>query len=257
MGATTRFLGVTAAAAAFLAAACGGSQEADDTQAPATTTPSEVPSEPSAPATTDEPGSEPVGSASLVARTEAELEVHSAPDAEPDHILPATTGFGSPRALLVLQEQGDWLEVSLPERPNGSTGWVRRDAVELREIATEIEVDLAARTLTLKDGDDVLTSTPVAVGTPENPTPTGDFYVVDKLVTDEPGGAYGPYALGLSAYSETLTEFGGGDGQVGIHGTNDPSSIGQPVSHGCVRVPNEVVELLNATVNLGTPVTIT
>lgn len=257
MGATTRLLGLTIAAAAFLAAACGGAEGADEAQAPTTAEPGETPSGPSAPTTTETSETENSASSSLVARTETELAVHGVPDAEPDHVLPATTGFGSPRALLVVQEQGDWLEVSLPERPNGSTGWIRREAVELREVDTAIEVDLATRTLTLKDGDEVLASTPIAVGTPENPTPTGDFYVVDKLVTDEPGGAYGPYALGLSAYSETLTEFGGGDGQVGIHGTNDPSSIGQPVSHGCVRVPNEIVDLLNATVNLGTPVHIT
>ena len=81
-------------------------------------------------------------------------------------------------------------------------------------------------------------------------------YVTDVLDTGNDGGAYGPFALGLSAHSETLSEFGGGDGQVGIHGTNDPSSIGNNVSHGCVRVPNDIVSQLAAIVPLGTPVTI-
>jgi lipoprotein-anchoring transpeptidase ErfK/SrfK len=53
-----------------------------------------------------------------------------------------------------------------------------------------------------------------------------------------------------------LTEFGGGDGQVGIHGTNDPSSIGRPVSHGCVRVANDVITRLATTIPIGTQVTI-
>jgi lipoprotein-anchoring transpeptidase ErfK/SrfK len=100
-------------------------------------------------------------------------------------------------------------------------------------------------------------TTPVAVGTTEAPTPTGAFYVVDKLTTGDPAGPYGLFALGLSAHSNVLTDFAGGDGQVGIHGTNDPTSIGQAVSHGCIRVPNEVSQTLNDLVDLGTPVTIT
>jgi lipoprotein-anchoring transpeptidase ErfK/SrfK len=80
--------------------------------------------------------------------------------------------------------------------------------------------------------------------------------VTDKLATGE-DGAYGPFALGLSAHSDVLTEFAGGDGQVGIHGTNDPATIGQAVSHGCVRVTNDVITRLEALVSLGTPVTIT
>jgi lipoprotein-anchoring transpeptidase ErfK/SrfK len=108
----------------------------------------------------------------------------------------------------------------------------------------------------LFDGDTAVLTTPVAGGTDDNPTPTGQFYVVDKLDTGDPSGPYGQFAFGLSAYSDVLTEFAGGDGQVGIHGTDDPSSIGQAVSHGCVRVPGEVAQRLSETINLGTPVVI-
>ena len=52
------------------------------------------------------------------------------------------------------------------------------------------------------------------------------------------------------------TALAGGAGQVGIHGTNDPSSIGQDVSHGCIRVPNEVISQLNELLPLGTPVVV-
>ena len=48
----------------------------------------------------------------------------------------------------------------------------------------------------------------------------------------------------------------GGDGQIGIHGTNQPASIGNAVSHGCVRVPNEIITQLAHNLPLGTPVTI-
>ena len=55
-----------------------------------------------------------------------------------------------------------------------------------------------------------------------------------------------PYAFGLSAYSTVLTSFGGGDGEVGLHGTNDPSILGSDVSHGCIRVSNSVITRLSS-----------
>lgn len=252
MGATRRALAVAVAAVA-LAAACGGdAQDAETTQSSGRSEHEEQTG--NSASTSGEPAST---HEALVARSDDGVEVHPEPEAAVSQVLPATTGFGSPRVLLVVQEQGDWLEVSLPERPNGSTGWIRADAVELSTVDQTIEIHLETRTLSLFEGGELVTTTPVAVGTPENPTPTGAFYVVDKLAAEDPDGAYGPFAFGLSAYSETLSEFGGGDGQVGIHGTNDPSSIGQDVSHGCVRVPNDVAELLNESLYLGTPVTIT
>ena len=84
----------------------------------------------------------------------------------------------------------------------------------------------------------------------------GVNFITDKLETPDPDGAYGPYALGLSAYSDVLTEFAGGAGQVGIHGTNDPSVIGQEVSAGCIRLRNEDIERLVPLLPLGTPVEI-
>lgn len=237
------------AATVAFSAACGGSSAPDDKADPeATATPStNAPSEATA-SNTDK--------SRLVARASAPLPVSPEPGAAPTNELSATTEFGSPRALLVLEEQGDWLHVSLPDRPNGSTGWVQRSDVELREVDEHVTIDLASRTLTLVDDGTVVLTTPVAIGAPDAPTPTGDFYVVDKLDTGDPDGAYGLFAFGLSVHSGVLTDFAGGDGQVGIHGTNDPGSIGQAVSHGCIRVPNEVAQVLNDRLHLGTPVTI-
>jgi hypothetical protein len=193
-----------------------------------------------------------------VARPGADVTVFSAADAHSSsRQLSAKTEFGSARALLVLAEQDEWLQVSLPTRPNGSSGWVRRGDVEVRAVDEAVQIDLAARTLTLLDAGTPLVTTPVAIGDADHPTPTGQFYVVDKLDTGDDGSPYGRFALGLSAHSDVLTEFAGGDGQVGIHGTNDPASIGRAASHGCVRVPDEVASLLAETVPLGTPVTVT
>jgi lipoprotein-anchoring transpeptidase ErfK/SrfK len=170
--------------------------------------------------------------------------------------LKATTPLGSPTTVLVVDERDGWLQVSLPVRPNGSTGWIPRDAVELRTNALAITVDRGRKQLTLTRDGAVELEAPVADGTAANPTPSGSFYVTDIVETDDEGGAYGPYALGLSGHSETLSEFAGGDGQLGLHGTNDPGTIGTSVSHGCVRVTNDVIVQLVGMVPLGTPVTV-
>ncbi len=194
----------------------------------------------------------------LVARPSGPTPVYAAPgDSTATQVLPAATEFGSPLALVVVEDgPPGWLRVALPTRPNGSTGWIGSDGVELRTVTTEVRVDIAARQLLVTDhGSPVLEAT-VAVGAPGTPTPQGNFFVIDMLATGESGGSYGPFALGLSAHSDVLTEFAGGDGQVGIHGTNQPGSIGGAVSNGCIRVPNEVAEKLRELVSLGTPVTV-
>jgi lipoprotein-anchoring transpeptidase ErfK/SrfK len=83
--------------------------------------------------------------------------------------------------------------------------------------------------------------------------PRGRFYVKEAILTRNQGGPFGPGALGLSSYSPVLTGWVQG-GPIGIHGTNDPSSIGHPRSNGCIRVPNPVARKLLAQVFLGTPV---
>jgi lipoprotein-anchoring transpeptidase ErfK/SrfK len=194
---------------------------------------------------------------SRVARPGSDTPVHAAPGS-PDvvQVLPARNELGSPLALLVVHERDGWLEVALPTRPNGSTGWIRADGVEVREVTTAVQVDLDARTLTVTDGGRQVLTTPVAVGDPDTPTPRGAWYVTDRLDTRDPGGSYGPFAFGLSVHSEVLTDFAGGDGQVGVHGTNVPGSIGQAVSNGCIRVPNDVVSQLADLLPLGTPVVV-
>lgn len=195
-----------------------------------------------------------VDSSTRAILTDGPLPVFDAPDGGPILTLNPTTGFGTARVLLVEDERDGWLKVRLPVRPNHQTGWIPSSAVEVEQLDIRVYVDLDDRELTVLSGEDTILRTPVAVGTTENPTPTGTFSITDKLETPDPAGGYGPFALGLSGYSETLTEFAGGDGQVGIHGTNDPASIGQAASHGCIRVPNEIVEQLAELLPLGTPV---
>ncbi len=151
-----------------------------------------------------------------------------------------------------------WYQVALRDRPNGSTGWMPQSSVTVTRTPFRIFVDLKGRTLRVeKDTTGVFTAE-IAIGTDENPTPVNGTYVTELIENTEPEGAYGPYAFGLAMHSDTLSEFGGGDGQVGIHGTNQPELIGQAVSHGCVRLRNgDVQELVDLQLPLGVPVFIT
>ena len=66
---------------------------------------------------------------------------------------------------------------------------------------------------------------------------------------------YGALAFGLSAYSPHRTDWPGG-GQVGIHGTNQPSLIPGHISNGCVRLMNAKVRRLGRVLRTGTPLLI-
>jgi lipoprotein-anchoring transpeptidase ErfK/SrfK len=108
--------------------------------------------------------------------------------------------------------------------------------------AYRIIVDLSDRQLYLLDGNTVVNSYPVAIGRIALQTPNGEFYIVNKAI--HPGGPFGALWMGLSKP------------HYGIHGTNDPSSIGKMVSHGCIRMYNRDVIELSKLVNIGTHVTI-
>lgn len=196
--------------------------------------------------------------ASLVLRARDEVEVYADPgEPEPFLTLEPTTIIGSVTVLSVLEGPVDgWARVMLPIRPNGSDGWVEVGEMMLYVIYGNLVVDLSERSLTYYEQGEEVLSTTVAIGTPHNPTPTGSFFVTDNVTLADPNGPWGPHALGLSARSDTITEFNGGDGIIGIHGTNRPSSIGEAASLGCVRAPNEVIAELHELVPLGTPVQI-
>lgn len=161
-----------------------------------------------------------------------------------------------PLTFLVTDRRKGWLHVDLPTRPNRSRGWIRRSDANLTFTTMHIVVRRRAHRIRLYDGKRVVLTRKIAVGKALSPTPAGRYFITDKVRTTDPKGFYGPFALGLSAHSDVYTSFEGGDGQVGIHGTSDPSVLGSDVSHGCVRVSNTVIRELARVVPLGTPVTI-
>ena len=161
---------------------------------------------------------------------------------------------GTQRAFLVRSTWKQWVRVYLPTRPNESVGWVRRRAVTMYNNRYRLIIRLRAHKLQLWRKRHLLASYPVAVGTRTTPTPRGLFYIVELLQPSNPGGTYGPYSFGLSAHSNVLQTFAGGDGRVGLHGTNEPGLIGSSVSHGCIRLRNAAVRRLARILPLGTPV---
>jgi hypothetical protein len=164
----------------------------------------------------------------------------------------------APENYLVLRSKRDakghaWLQIRVPKRPNGSKGWVPADRLgRLKVRTTAFEIDkhsLQARLF--KDGREIWTSS-VGIGAPGTPTPSGRYWIRERLSNLRGNSAYGPFAFGTSAYSR-LSDWPGG-GVVGIHGTNQPGLIPGRPSHGCVRVPNGKILKLKQLMPVGTPV---
>lgn len=151
-----------------------------------------------------------------------------------------------------------WLRVRLPIRPNGSTGWIRGDSVEVTALRYRILISQRLHRLTLlRDGKKVK-STRVVLGAPKTPTPNGSFAVLE-VVRQPKGEVIGPWALHVTAHSGVLDNYGGGPGRVALHGRSgsllkDP--LGSDRSHGCIRMPNAFITMLHDVAIEGTPVEI-
>lgn len=175
---------------------------------------------------------------------------------QPERSLRNPNRFGFPRVLLVRRAQGAWLEAYLPIRPNGATGWIRSASVSLRVNPYHLRIDLTRHRLWVWRGGTIIDKQPIGVGRAVTPTPAGIYYITDLFRLTNPNGPYGPYGFGISAYSNVLHAFAGGNGQVGIHGTDQPQGVGQNVSHGCIRLTNAAITRLAQILPLGTPLRI-
>lgn len=176
--------------------------------------------------------------------------------------LTTRTPDGTHELVLVLKERvyadgSKWVQVRLPMRGSGRTGWLRRGILgSYRSVHTHLVISRHRFLATLYRNGNVVWTARVGVGRKGTVTPAGNFYIRDKLIVSRPGGPYGPYAMGLSAYSSSLSDWPGG-GVIGIHGTNQPGLLPGRVSHGCIRVKNSKIRKLHRLMPPGTPVTIT
>jgi lipoprotein-anchoring transpeptidase ErfK/SrfK len=186
----------------------------------------------------------------------AGVAVRDEPDGPVRRTLAHPTASGAPLTFLVVDAAPGWLRVQLPLRPNGSTGWVSEDEVSLSTTPYRLVVHRSRHQLEVVLRGARQATYPVGVGTSVTPTPGGTYFITELLRPPDPDGPYGPYAFGLSAFSDTLTSFAGGPGQLGLHGTDAPQDVGSDVSHGCLRVTNAVITALARALPLGTPVDI-
>lgn len=214
-----------------------------------TETPSELPSPTETPAVPI-PVSSTVATAQdtlVVARTTPSAKAKTVASIPPHNLIGQSTPF------LVVGSQPGWLQVQLPVRPNGTTGWVAQDQLVTSTVGDFLLVTLSAYRIDhYKDGK-LVDSFPVGIGVTNTPTPTGSFYL--WAIQDAPGPPYDPTILALSAFSPTLTNWPYG-GIVGIHGWSDPSVEGKQVSNGCIRMHPADISKLELNLPLGTPIQI-
>ncbi len=250
-----RQLGVTAlvVALALIGASCkAGGHETSFTRATTTTRPVEV----KVAAVLPEGVPTPTKIALVAVAVGPTVSVHPAPGSTAvSKMLTNPTIEGMPLALLAVDQQADWYQVRFPERPNGSMGWVKANEVDVRSVSNRIVISTSQRSLRVLDKDQkTVYETNVAVGKPSTPTPLGRFYV--DIWLPNPGRPYGSFMLSIAGFSDVLRSFGGGRGQIAMHGWADTSVMGRNVSNGCIRMRNVDIERLSQLAPLGTPVEI-
>ena len=155
--------------------------------------------------------------------------------------------WGQPLWLPVIAERdvrgNPWVHVLLPDRPNGSTGWLRATRVDTSTVRDRIIVRLRKHTLTRYHEGRPIARYRVAIGKPSTPTTPGRFFVWARVGYADVQGPYGNFAVGLSGFSQVITDWPGG-GRMAIHGTSDQGVAGQDVSNGCIRVFNPLMAKL-------------
>jgi hypothetical protein len=177
---------------------------------------------------------------------------------ELEYPLLAETAFGNRLALLVeeFDSSGNWAKVLMPVRPNGTTGWVQTAFFTQESHNYHITIDVSENTVNVYEGDVLLVEQIAVSGRESRPTPVVRAYIDEKIPGASLSPAYGDWVLSIAAFSEALGTFGGGMPKLALHGTNQPELMGQYVSSGCVRIPNEIVSFIADTVPVGTIVEI-
>jgi lipoprotein-anchoring transpeptidase ErfK/SrfK len=199
----------------------------------------------------------PPGSGAVVAEVVERTWMRASPGGRTLGKVGPHTQFGSPDVLLVQRVDGGWLGVISELAGNGRIGWVPRSAVVLRRDSYLLEASLSAKNLVVLAAGRVLARYRIGIGASWAPTPTGRFAVTDDIVTGQPDGPYGCCIVALTATAPHAIPGWTGGNRIAIHATADTESIGQPDSHGCLRVTPADASWLIRHVPEGTPVTIT
>ncbi len=133
-----------------------------------------------------------------------------------------------------------------------------RNVTYTDENEIRLILKLKPRKLYVYQGESLLNTYPVAVGKTKWETPTGNFKVMDMI--ENPGwtnfktGKRIPPGSTNPLGDRWIAFWTDGNDYIGFHGTPDRSSVGQAISHGCVRMYNEDVRELYNLVSVGTTV---
>jgi hypothetical protein len=165
----------------------------------------------------------------------------------------AKTEWGSPRVLGVVEQRGGWLGVQAAELRNGEIAWVRRREARVDCVNWSLHADLSKRMLLVRRDGRTVRKMRVAIGRPSNPTPKGRFTVTDKLRVTDQDSPYGCCVLALSGHQTDLPDYWPGGDRLAVHATSEESTIGDPVSLGCLRTVSSRARWLIETVPLGSP----
>jgi lipoprotein-anchoring transpeptidase ErfK/SrfK len=156
-------------------------------------------------------------------------------------------------------EGREWLRVALDRRPNGYAVWIDAEDAILHRDPWRVLVSRAQRRVRVYRRGRLARSFEAVVGKPSTPTPGGLFAIAAELRQPDPNEFVGAWVLPLTAHSNVLRSFDGGDGQVALHGRGGESlrdPLGSARSHGCVRLANQAIGWIATHIPVGTPVLI-
>jgi lipoprotein-anchoring transpeptidase ErfK/SrfK len=195
---------------------------------------------------------------SLIATTKGAIPHFAIPGGQENGTVPGRW-YGGLSSLPVIGQRPGWFRVRLVTRPNGSTAWVRAADVTITDTPYRIVVNLAAERLRLYRLGRQIMNAPAGIGTKQDPTPTGQYFVA--MLEESPSAGYGPFILVTSAHSDAISDWEGSDDAViGIHGPLGEGGLigtsGAALSHGCIRLQLADLGRLRP-VPVGTPITIT
>jgi hypothetical protein len=180
-----------------------------------------------------------------------------APGGPPTRLVPGDW-YKAASVLPVIARRRGWVEVRMAQRPNETTTWVRASDVTLAQDPYRIVINLTTMHLQLQKNGKQVADSPAGIGTTDDPTPTGHYFVAFVAAPPSPG--YGAFILATSAHSNVITDFdNSGDAITAIHGPLGADAAigttGAKVSHGCIRL--HAADLLQLQgVPMGTPVDI-
>ena len=154
--------------------------------------------------------------------------------------------FGNTLVLRVVSgEEGDeWIQVQAPVRPADTWVWVQGSDFDWVDGDERIEVDMSDSTMRVYRGDERLLSSRVATGAVDTPTPLGVSYVSEII------GARSPI-LNLALFANTNSAAGQPLPAITLVGTADSSELGERITRGTLRAPNDTLATLADEVSPG------